>query len=197
MKFSLFSEVWLILLVCDRWARLLALTSLLVRTPPCPTSWDTDWTSTWPGEQTEKHLSGYAAFHHIQWSFAHCSFQHSLLHGRLEEIGASAAKEYSLEKAMAKMKTEWAPLYFELVPYRDTVSAALLVFVSVCSLMVYSCFRKQGVIVQFTEWNVPELEFMFFTIKNWHNTREPFSDFLWKEYSLAMDRNKSAVGLCW
>uniref|UniRef100_A0A8C7GW60 Dynein axonemal heavy chain 3 n=1 Tax=Oncorhynchus kisutch TaxID=8019 RepID=A0A8C7GW60_ONCKI len=30
----------------------------------------------------------------------------------LEEIGASASKEYSLEKAMEKMKTEWAELWF-------------------------------------------------------------------------------------
>jgi dynein heavy chain len=41
---------------------------------------------------------------------------------RLEEIGAAAAKEYSLEKAMEKMKFEWKDLTFELVPYRDTVS---------------------------------------------------------------------------
>ncbi|KAK7493483.1 hypothetical protein BaRGS_00015194 [Batillaria attramentaria] len=54
------------------------------------------------------------------------ALQHFLEYGlnkhlaKLEEIGASAAKEYSLEKAMEKMKTEWAPLAFELIPYRDT-----------------------------------------------------------------------------
>ena len=40
----------------------------------------------------------------------------------LEEIGASASKEYSLEKAMEKMKIEWADVHFEFIPYRDTVS---------------------------------------------------------------------------
>ncbi|RUS89800.1 hypothetical protein EGW08_002412, partial [Elysia chlorotica] len=39
---------------------------------------------------------------------------------KLEEIGASAAKEYSLEKALTKMKGDWKDLCFELVPYRDT-----------------------------------------------------------------------------
>ena len=41
---------------------------------------------------------------------------------RLEEIGAAAAKEHSLEKALKKMKSEWQDLCFEMVPYRDTVS---------------------------------------------------------------------------
>ncbi|XP_045076641.1 dynein axonemal heavy chain 3-like [Coregonus clupeaformis] len=40
---------------------------------------------------------------------------------KLEEIGASASKEYSLEKAMEKMKTEWAELHFAFTAYRDTV----------------------------------------------------------------------------
>ncbi|XP_014014461.1 dynein axonemal heavy chain 3 [Salmo salar] len=39
---------------------------------------------------------------------------------KLEEIGASASKEYSLEKAMEKMKTEWAELRFAFTAYRDT-----------------------------------------------------------------------------
>ncbi|XP_029639148.1 dynein heavy chain 3, axonemal-like isoform X2 [Octopus sinensis] len=39
---------------------------------------------------------------------------------KLEEIGVAAAKEYSLEKALKKMKTEWADVYFEMVPYRET-----------------------------------------------------------------------------
>ncbi|XP_078610604.1 dynein axonemal heavy chain 3-like isoform X1 [Branchiostoma floridae x Branchiostoma japonicum] len=39
---------------------------------------------------------------------------------KLEEIGAAASKEYSLEKAMEKMKTEWAEMLFEFVAYRDT-----------------------------------------------------------------------------
>jgi len=44
---------------------------------------------------------------------------------RLEEIGVAAAKEHSLEKAMVKMKYEWADLVFEFVPYRDTVSLSV------------------------------------------------------------------------
>ncbi|CAL8305136.1 unnamed protein product [Lota lota] len=39
---------------------------------------------------------------------------------KLEEIGASASKEYSLEKVMEKMKCEWEELCFSFTPYRDT-----------------------------------------------------------------------------
>uniref|UniRef100_A0A7N6BTR8 Dynein axonemal heavy chain 7 n=1 Tax=Anabas testudineus TaxID=64144 RepID=A0A7N6BTR8_ANATE len=38
---------------------------------------------------------------------------------KLEDIAASASKEYSLEKAMEKMKNEWANLRFSFTPYRD------------------------------------------------------------------------------
>ncbi|KAL7873931.1 hypothetical protein SRHO_G00049010 [Serrasalmus rhombeus] len=41
---------------------------------------------------------------------------------KLEEIGASASKEYSLEKALEKMKNEWAELRFVFAQYRDTVT---------------------------------------------------------------------------
>lgn len=41
---------------------------------------------------------------------------------RLEDIGASAAKEFSLEKALEKMKFEWKDMVFELLPYRETVN---------------------------------------------------------------------------
>ncbi|XP_039631019.1 dynein heavy chain 3, axonemal [Polypterus senegalus] len=44
---------------------------------------------------------------------------------RLEEIGASASKEYSLEKAMEKMKSEWADTNFNFVKYRDTGTSIL------------------------------------------------------------------------
>jgi len=40
----------------------------------------------------------------------------------LEEIGAIATKEYTLERALEKMKTEWEELNFTFVPYRDSVS---------------------------------------------------------------------------
>uniref|UniRef100_A0A8D3C251 AAA+ ATPase domain-containing protein n=1 Tax=Scophthalmus maximus TaxID=52904 RepID=A0A8D3C251_SCOMX len=39
---------------------------------------------------------------------------------KLEEIGAAASKEYSLEKTMEKMKAEWTDLRFIFSPYRDT-----------------------------------------------------------------------------
>lgn len=39
----------------------------------------------------------------------------------MEEIGASASKEHSLEKSMEKMKSEWADLRFSFTQYRDTV----------------------------------------------------------------------------
>jgi dynein heavy chain len=41
---------------------------------------------------------------------------------RLEEISGAASKEYSMEKAIAKMKDDWKEMRFELVPYRETVS---------------------------------------------------------------------------
>jgi dynein heavy chain len=37
---------------------------------------------------------------------------------QLEEISASATKEYELEKNLRKMKEEWVDIKFELVPYR-------------------------------------------------------------------------------
>uniref|UniRef100_A0A8C4DXT9 Dynein axonemal heavy chain 3 n=1 Tax=Dicentrarchus labrax TaxID=13489 RepID=A0A8C4DXT9_DICLA len=39
---------------------------------------------------------------------------------KLEEIGAAASKEYSLEKSMEKMRNEWTELRFSFTPYRDT-----------------------------------------------------------------------------
>lgn len=49
---------------------------------------------------------------------------------RLEEIGAAASKEYSLEKAMDKMKSEWTDLEFSFSQYRDTVGAGALVWLT-------------------------------------------------------------------
>ncbi|KAK2870454.1 hypothetical protein Q8A67_024846 [Cirrhinus molitorella] len=44
---------------------------------------------------------------------------------KLEEIGASASKEYSLEKSLEKMKQEWAELRFGFSPYKDTGTSVL------------------------------------------------------------------------
>ena len=41
---------------------------------------------------------------------------------RLEEIGTIATKEFTLEKNLEKMKSEWHDLQFNFVPYRDSVS---------------------------------------------------------------------------
>ena len=38
----------------------------------------------------------------------------------LEEISGVASKEHALEKAMMKMKEEWADVCFVFIPYRDT-----------------------------------------------------------------------------
>uniref|UniRef100_A0A8C3PA09 Dynein axonemal heavy chain 3 n=1 Tax=Chrysemys picta bellii TaxID=8478 RepID=A0A8C3PA09_CHRPI len=43
----------------------------------------------------------------------------------LEPIGAAASKEYSLEKSMDKMKSEWANISFNFVKYRDTNTSIL------------------------------------------------------------------------
>ena len=51
---------------------------------------------------------------------------------RLEEIGAAATKEYSLEKAMEKMGTEWEEMEFIFLEYRDTVRQSPQPGESVC-----------------------------------------------------------------
>lgn len=54
----------------------------------------------------------------------------STVEPRLEEIGAAASKEYSLEKAMDKMKGEWTDLEFSFSQYRDTVREGALVWLT-------------------------------------------------------------------
>ncbi|XP_028942182.1 dynein heavy chain 3, axonemal-like, partial [Antrostomus carolinensis] len=44
---------------------------------------------------------------------------------QLEPIGAAASKEYSLEKSIEKMKSEWVNMRFSLVKYRDTETSIL------------------------------------------------------------------------
>jgi dynein heavy chain len=39
---------------------------------------------------------------------------------QLEEIGSAASKEFALETAMEKMKSEWATICFECNPYRES-----------------------------------------------------------------------------
>ncbi|XP_067562534.1 dynein axonemal heavy chain 3 isoform X1 [Pseudorca crassidens] len=44
---------------------------------------------------------------------------------KLEPIGATASKEYSLEKNLEKMKLDWANMTFNFVKYRDTDTSIL------------------------------------------------------------------------
>ncbi|XP_026982494.1 dynein axonemal heavy chain 3 [Sagmatias obliquidens] len=44
---------------------------------------------------------------------------------KLEPIGATASKEYSLEKNLEKMKLDWANMTFSFVKYRDTDTSIL------------------------------------------------------------------------
>uniref|UniRef100_A0A7N5K2X3 Dynein axonemal heavy chain 3 n=1 Tax=Ailuropoda melanoleuca TaxID=9646 RepID=A0A7N5K2X3_AILME len=44
---------------------------------------------------------------------------------RLEPIGAAASKEYSLEKNLEKMKSDWVNMTFNFVKYRDTDTSIL------------------------------------------------------------------------
>ncbi|KAM4829514.1 dynein axonemal heavy chain 3 [Thomomys bottae] len=44
---------------------------------------------------------------------------------KLEPIGAAASKEYSLEKNMEKMKSDWVNMTFNFIKYRDTDTSIL------------------------------------------------------------------------
>ncbi|NWX20475.1 DYH3 protein, partial [Aegotheles bennettii] len=44
---------------------------------------------------------------------------------QLEPVGVAASKEYSLEKSIEKMKSEWISVEFSLVKYRDTDTSIL------------------------------------------------------------------------
>ena len=50
---------------------------------------------------------------------------------KLEEVSASAAKEYALERSLEKMKEDWQDMQFTLLPYRDTVRTVIVLHLSV------------------------------------------------------------------
>lgn len=58
---------------------------------------------------------------------------------RLDEISGAASKEFGLEKAMEKMKVEWKDMYFEFIPYRDTVSRRCISSVVTFPLQLKRC----------------------------------------------------------
>ena len=38
----------------------------------------------------------------------------------IAKVAEVAGKEYSIEQALDKMEGEWKPIYFEIMPYKDT-----------------------------------------------------------------------------
>ena len=40
--------------------------------------------------------------------------------GIITKIAEVAGKEYSIEQALDKMESEWKPVIFEILPYKDT-----------------------------------------------------------------------------
>ena len=57
----------------------------------------------------------------------------------MDEISGNASKEYSLEKAMEKMKNEWTDMQFEFHPYRDSVSTitCINIYKTMASTVLY------------------------------------------------------------
>ena len=60
---------------------------------------------------------------------------------RLEDVGASASKEYGLEKAMGKMMSDWKDICFNFIPYRDTVCLYLVTLhLHMYTVMIYVAY---------------------------------------------------------
>ena len=66
-----------------------------------------------------KHVEQYVFFLLIDLHHVICFF-FALF--RLETVSGAASKQHTLEKNMAKMKSEWDNMEFEFTPYRETVS---------------------------------------------------------------------------
>lgn len=80
---------------------------------------------------------------------------------KLEEIGVSASKEWSLEKALERMKLEWSEIVFVLIPYRES-GICILGGIDDCQLLlddhIVKCQAMKGspfikpFVEDFKEW---------------------------------------------
>ncbi|CAF0812221.1 unnamed protein product [Brachionus calyciflorus] len=91
---------------------------------------------------------------------------------RLEEISGSASKEYSLEKALSKMKYDWKDMIFELVQYRET---GVKILSSVDDIQV---LLDDHIIKALTMLGSPFIKPMEVEMREWSNRLQMIQDIL-------------------